>query len=192
MRVLGHTRAVNAVLPIARVAVSTEPDFAALYDETVHLTWRMLVRLGVAATDVEDAVQDVFVIAHRRLATLRPDIKTTTWVGGIAVRVAHDYRRRAQRKPVEALEPYAATLEDLRARPDDAAVRSQAADLVQRMLEQLEATQREVYVLAELERWSAAEIAAHTGAQLNTVYSRLRLARARMAELVLALQRGAP
>src|SRR3982750_1325568 len=99
---LGHTGGVDAVLPAEGFDTNAvTPDFAGLYEGTVDVAWRVLARLGVHSAELEDAVQDVFVIAHRRLATLRSDVKPATWVGGIALRVAHDYRRRTARKPVE-------------------------------------------------------------------------------------------
>jgi RNA polymerase sigma-70 factor (ECF subfamily) len=181
---------VDAVLTLRRAEAGAPAGFGALYDETMDTAWRVLSRLGVPHFELEDAVQDVFIIAHRRLGSLRPDVRPTTWVAGIAVRVAHDYRRRGIRKPSEPLEQHASTLEDVRARPDDAAARSQAADLLQQMLDRLDPPQREVFVLAELEQWSAPEIAAATGAPVNTVYSRLRLARAAINALAAQLEGG--
>lgn len=181
----------DAVLSYARVvAEAPPPDLGSLYDETVDVAWRMLSRLGVPKADLEDAVQDVFVIAQRRISTLRPDAKATTWVGGIAVRVAHDYRRHLMRHPVEPLEPHAPLLEDRRTRPDDAASRAQQAELFDQLLQKLDPAQRDVFVLSELEQWSGAEIAELVGVPQNTVYSRLRLARARINELVLELEGG--
>jgi RNA polymerase sigma-70 factor (ECF subfamily) len=182
---------VDVVLPFEPVvADAPRPDLASLYDETVDVAWRMLSRLGVPKPDLEDAVQDVFVIAQRRISTLRADAKATTWVGGIAVRVAHDYRRHGLRHPVDPLEPHAPLLEDRRARPDEAASRAQQAQLFEQLLQKLEPNQRDVFVLSELEQWSGAEIAELVGVPQNTVYSRLRLARARINELVLELEGG--
>jgi RNA polymerase sigma-70 factor (ECF subfamily) len=57
-------------------------------------------------------------------------------------------------------------------------------------LEELPAPQREVFVLAELELESAPDIASALGVPLNTVYSRLRLARARFEAWVQTRPRG--
>jgi RNA polymerase sigma-70 factor (ECF subfamily) len=178
--------AVNAVNP----AITPPLEFSSLYDDTVEVAWRVLARLGVYSGDLEDAVQDTFVIVHRRLAEFRWESKPSTWVTGIAVRVAHDYRRRRARKPTEPLEPHWVRLEDPHQRPDDAVSRNQAAEMLMRLLAQMETTQREVFVLVELEQQSAPDIAQIIGVPLNTVYSRLRLARAHLNQLVDALQRG--
>ena len=51
--------------------MSTEPepvpqaDFRAIYDEHFAFVWRSLRRLGIAAADISDAVQEVFLVVHR-------------------------------------------------------------------------------------------------------------------------------
>lgn len=169
----------HLLLPAPARAMPAEPlDFDALYDATADTAFRVLAAMGVREGELDDALQDVFVVAHRRLPEFRGESKPSTWVAGIAVRVAHDYRRRHTRKPTEPIEPHAGALEASTESPDAAAMRSQALRSVQAFLEQLAAPQREVFVLAELEQQSAPEIAASLGAPLNTIYSRLRLARA--------------
>jgi RNA polymerase sigma-70 factor (ECF subfamily) len=167
-------------------------DFATLYDDTVDVAWRVLARLGVRAADLEDAVQDVFVIAHRQLPTFRGEAQLSTWVTGISIRVAHDHRRRSARKPSESLEPHATSLVDGSRGPDEQVARSEAEDTLAHLLSALEARQREVFVLAELEQLTAPEIADLTQVPVNTVYSRLRLARAHFNQQVEELNRGRP
>lgn len=165
-------------------------DFPSLYDDTVGVAWRVLARLGVHGAELEDAVQDVFVLAHRRRSEFRGDSKPSTWVTGIAVRVAHDYRRRASRKPTEPLDPHAPRLEDPRPRPDEVVSRTQAAQVLPVLLARMDSAQREVFVLVELEQHSAPDIAELLGVPVNTVYSRLRLARAHFNELVQVFNGG--
>ena len=66
----------------------------------------------------------------------------------------------------------------------------QQIDLLDRVLEQLLDEQRVVFVMAEIEQFSVPEIATALGVKLNTVYSRLRLARAHF-ERALTRQRKA-
>lgn len=181
----------NLALAATARATSTEAiDFDALYDATADLAFRVLSAMGVREAELDDALQDVFVVAHRRLGEFRGESKHSTWVAGIAVRVAHDYRRRHRRKPTEPIEPLAASLQAPAEWPDASAMRSQALRSVQAFLEELAAPQREVFVLAELEQQSAPEIAATLGAPLNTIYSRLRLARAHFEAWVRETDRG--
>ena len=61
--------------------------------------------------------------------------------------------------------------------PQDELVRAEAMEILYRLLDQLPAERRSVFVMAELEEMSASEIAEAARLPLNTVYSRLRLAR---------------
>jgi len=73
-------------------------DLAGLYDAHARKVWRTLLRLGVPPSFVEDAVQDVFLAAQRRLAAFRGDSAPGTWLVGIAVRVAANARRLTARR----------------------------------------------------------------------------------------------
>jgi RNA polymerase sigma-70 factor (ECF subfamily) len=68
--------------------------------------------------------------------------------------------------------------------PHEQATKREAARFVDQFLQRLNQDQRDVFVLAELEQLSAPEIATVLGVNLNTVYSRLRLARGEFAKAV--------
>src|SRR5688572_24262740 len=67
----------------------------ALYEEHFQFVWRSLRRLGVREADVPDAVQDVFLVVHRKLPEFEGRSKVTTWLFGIALRVARDRQKLA-------------------------------------------------------------------------------------------------
>src|SRR5687767_127874 len=92
----GHSGDVTAAVSIP--AGDLRPDFDTLYDEQVDGVWRLLQRFGVPESGLEDAVQEVFIVAHRRLSDFRGDSTLKTWLGGICVRVAKDVRRTLARK----------------------------------------------------------------------------------------------
>lgn len=165
-------------------------DFEALYESTVDVAFRVLGNMGVRAAELDDALQDVYFVAHRRFASLRADVKPSSWVAGIAVKVAHDYRRRSTRKPSEPLEPHAERLETPDGAPDVSVMRAEALDAVRRFLTTLSPVLLEVFVLSEFEQHTAPEIAEALSVPLNTVYSRVRLARAHFATFVEDLNRG--
>ena len=165
-------------------------DFAAVYDANVDRVWRVISRLGVRANELEDAVQDTFTIAFRSSDEFRGASKVSTWLIGIAVRVAHDYRRRSARKPTEPLEVSITRMRDSRPGPHELLELTRAAELLPRLLDQLEPTQRDAFVLIDLEHHTAVEVAELTSVPVNTVYSRLRLARTRFNQLVEALNRS--
>ena len=150
-------------------------DFDTLYEEHFAFVWRAVRQLGVLPASLDDAVQDVFIVAHRRLADYEPRATLRSWLAGIAYRVASDYRRSARRKGggVE-LSP---ELPSSRPSPHDDAETSESMRLFFRALDALDARQREVFVLVEVEQFTAPEAAAALGIPVNTVYSRLRSAR---------------
>jgi RNA polymerase sigma-70 factor (ECF subfamily) len=154
-----------------------EPDVVQIYEQHFDFAWRSLRRLGVAPAALEDAAQDVFEVVHRRLADFEHRSAIKTWIFGIALRVAKVYRHKAarqrQRVPVED-----ALLVSTHGNPEQAKAHVQAAEQVQLVLDELDEDKRVVFILAELEQVPTAEIAAVLGIPTNTVYSRLRLARA--------------
>lgn len=151
------------------------PAFEEVYDEHFAFVWRSARRLGVSEAALDDAVQDVFVVVHRKLPDFEGRSTLRTWLFSITRRVARDFRRRAERKdrgkvPAEGL---VAAGDGPRAEAE----RNQAREVLQSILAELGEDKREVFVLAELEQMTAPEIAEATDSNVNTVYSRLRAAR---------------
>ena len=81
----------------------------AVYRENFSTVWRGLRRLGVPERSLEDAAQDVFLIVHRRANDFEGRSSVRTWIYGIAVRVAKDYRR-AEARHSQRVEQLAAHL----------------------------------------------------------------------------------
>jgi len=175
--------------PEARTRPPAELDFEAAYEAHFDFVWRSMSRLGVDPSAVEDAAQDVFVIAHRRLAEFEGRSSLKTWLFGIALRVAHDHRRAARRKRGQGFIPEAeadtASVADTAApSPLESAARAEAVLRLEAILGELDDEKRAVFILAELEQMSAPEIAEAVGANINTVYTRLRAARREFNEAV--------
>ncbi|HLT39453.1 MAG TPA: sigma-70 family RNA polymerase sigma factor [Enhygromyxa sp.] len=152
-------------------------EFAAAYRAHVDFVWRVLARRGVLDEQLEDATQEVFVIMHRRWGAWGSG-SPRAWLYGVARRVAatqHRARRRRHRKlaalPAPAEPPLA----------DEQLADRRRLDALARAIEQLDPERRDVLVLIEIEGLSAPEVAAALGCKLNTVYSRLRRARASIA-----------
>jgi RNA polymerase sigma-70 factor (ECF subfamily) len=167
--------------------------FRQLYDAHVRFVLRVLVRLGVPESDVADAVQDVFVVVHRRLPEFEGRAKPTTWLFEICLRVASDRRNLAHlRREVPSDDP---SLSDIEAPGDEMAAleRREARALLDRILNRMPEAQRIAFVLFELEQMTAEEIAELLDVPVGTVRSRLRLARVGFRQAVRRLQaRGAP
>jgi RNA polymerase sigma-70 factor, ECF subfamily len=166
------------------------PTFAEVYDECFDLAWRNLRRLGVPEAQVDDAVQEVFMIVHRRLPEFEGRASLRAWVCAIVTRVASDHRRTLRRKsPHVGASVDADTLPDEGAPdPHENAVREEGVRLLHALLDQLDDDKRAVFVLAELEQMTAPEIAESLAENVNTIYARLRAARAEFEQLVARAQ----
>jgi RNA polymerase sigma-70 factor (ECF subfamily) len=170
--------------------VSSVASFDTVYAQNVAFVWRVLRGMGVSDAIVEDAVQDVFVVVHRRLPEFDGRHAIRTWLFAIAYRVARDHVRRARR--VWTQDPLEHQLRDAAPTPDESAERTEALRVVSELLDQLDDEKRAVLVLAEIEGMTAQEIADATGAGLNTVYTRLRRARLALNKMLAARQKRTP
>src|SRR5262249_5447895 len=101
---LGHsTDAVlaRALPPLAAdtedLDVTDEQRLTAMFNDHFDFIWRSLRRLGVPPASVDDAAQEVFVVASRRMASIERG-KERAFLFGTAVRVASDARRSAGRR----------------------------------------------------------------------------------------------
>lgn len=149
-------------------------DWSSVYEAHFDAVWRTLRRWGVAESAVDDAAQEVFLIAFQRLATFEGRSTLKTWLLGIALHVS----RRFRASRISSVEELPEALADLgQAGPQEEAARAEAVRTLYRILDQLEPDKREVFVMAELEQMTVPEIAEATEVTLNTVYSRLRAAR---------------
>jgi len=157
----------------------SEAEFRALYDAHVNFVWRCLARFGVREADLMDVTQKVFVTAFVKLPTFEGRSALTSWLFGICQRVASDYRRSAAVRrevvtDVVELDRRANGGEELEQQREA----RRRAKLAESIVDKLPETQREVFVLFEIEELSGEEIAALLHISVGTVRSRLRLSRA--------------
>ena len=151
--------------------------------------WRVLAHLGVAPADQEDALQEVFVVVHRRLADYREQDKIRAWLYAIAARVARDFRRRVRRRREQLSDAPPERVSDA-SQVSDAANR-QALVFAERLLDSLPDKQRAVFMLYEIEQMPMTEVALAVACPLPTAYARLRKARERvLAQVARAQLRG--
>jgi RNA polymerase sigma-70 factor (ECF subfamily) len=170
----------NALNSPLRVEVPAEPaTFQQVYDTHVDYVWRTVCRLGIRGAAVQDVTQEVFLVVHRKLAEFEGRASVKTWLFRIARRVVRDHRRTIQRKDghTDGAADVDEVPADVESGPDVSAAKAEAVRLLYRILDSLDEDKREVFVLAELEQWPAPQIAQALEINVNTVYSRLRLAR---------------
>jgi RNA polymerase sigma-70 factor (ECF subfamily) len=172
---LGETTARRPSAAAEAQAAHATAAFDAVYEECLDFVWRTLKSLGLREPALEDAIQDVFLVVHRRLGDFEARSTVRTWIYGIAVRVARDHRRRERRKgglEVLDFEPV-----DRAPGPHEHAAKSEALHELATVLEALDEGKREVFVLSDVQELTAPEIAEALGINLNTAYSRIRAAR---------------
>jgi RNA polymerase sigma-70 factor (ECF subfamily) len=187
----GHTEGMRAdsAWPVPAAGSAELPralTLAEVYEAHFDFVWRSARRLGIPSLHLDDVVQEVFLVVHRRLAEFEGRSSLKTWLFGITRRVVRDHRRSARRKPAEplgAIEPA-----DLGPSADARMTKDEEARVLHAMLDELDEEKREVFVLAELEQMSGPEIADALDVNLNTVYARLRAARAAFESAVLRHQ----
>ena len=161
-------------------------DVRTIFEKHGQFVWLCLQRHGVRPADLDDVAQDVFLIVHRRLHTLTPKTRVTTWLFGICTRVAANYRRL--RRWSREL-PSGGGIED---RPstlmlaDETLIRKQQHELAEQALDKLDVVKRAAFVMFELEGMSCAEIADTMGLPVGTVYSRLHAARRQLEKRLTA------
>lgn len=135
--------------------------------------WRFLRRLGFDEHLVDDAAQDLFLVALRRLGDVTPG-RERAFLFGAAVRIASKLKRKHAREvPTEsfAREP------DTGGHLDDRLDEERARELAYRLLSELHEDLRTVFVLYEFEELTLQEISTILEVPMGTVASRLRRAR---------------
>jgi len=170
-------------IPITRV-----PSFAEIYRTYFTFVWSSSRRLGVNESEIDDVVQEIFITINGRLSTLEQPDSLRSWIYSIVRRTVSSYHRakRAKNASTATLSAEPEMHYSQTPSPQQLAEHSDQVKLLWTLLENIDATKREVFVLAELDEMTVPEIASALEVPLNTVYSRLRAAR---LELEAALQR---
>ncbi|MGC4068472.1 MAG: sigma-70 family RNA polymerase sigma factor [Polyangiaceae bacterium] len=155
------------------------PDFREVYRNYVGFIWACTRRMGVSEDEIDDVVQEVFIVINAKLETLEQPESLRSWIYGIIRRTVSTYRRarRAKAASAEALISESEMQYPQPPSPQELAEQSDQVKLLWQLLVKLDAPKREVFVLAELDEMTVPGIAAAIEVPVNTVYSRLRTAR---------------
>jgi RNA polymerase sigma-70 factor, ECF subfamily len=168
---------------------SDDATFRTLYRSHAAFVWRNLSRLGVPTADLEDKTQEVFVIAYRRRDSFEDrGHGARAWLFQISVRVASEARRHRRRHP-EDPESDPSLLAFCTHQREER--RIEARDALAKVLGRLDEKKRALLMLYEVEHRTANEIAELLEIPANTVYSRLRAARAAVEEVIAEMGRAA-
>jgi RNA polymerase sigma-70 factor, ECF subfamily len=149
---------------------------ADVYRQHADFVWRIVRRMGVADAAVEDVMHDVFLVVQRRLPEYDGRASMTTWLYHIARGVVANHRRSRSRE-ARRLELVEQAPGRRPTDPEGLTARREAADLVRAFLAELDEDKRRVFEMADIEGMPIPEVARICKINLNTAYSRLRLAR---------------
>ncbi len=159
----------------AATTAAEKARLAAMVAEHFELIWRTLARIRVPSADLADCVQQVFVVASRRLSAIAIGSERSFLIG-TAIRVARDARRTLGRRR-EVPEDEAVETLSLDPQPDELTDQKRLRALLDEVLAAMPEELREVFVLFELEEMTTPEIATLLEIPTGTAASRLRRAR---------------
>jgi RNA polymerase sigma-70 factor, ECF subfamily len=145
--------------------------------------WRALRRLGISAGEADDAAQQVFLTASRKLDAILPGSERP-FLFQTALRVAADHRRARNRRREADAEDDGTELADPRPGTDELLELKRAREELDSILDAMPIELRAVFVLFELEQTTMSDIAELLGVPAGTVASRLRRARESFYESV--------
>jgi RNA polymerase sigma-70 factor (ECF subfamily) len=151
-------------------------------DENFAFVWRNLRRLGIHTADIDDAVQQVFIVAERRRQDIQPG-KERAFLFGVALKLAQTKKRSAARSREDASDGVEEAF-DTRASPEEMLDQLRARALLERILLALQLEVRAVFVLCEFEEHTVQEAAKLLEIPAGTAASRLARARRQFASAV--------
>jgi RNA polymerase sigma factor (sigma-70 family) len=168
-------------MSVAATAYDRSPlpaGFGDLYARHYDLVWRCALRLGASPADVEDIVQETFLVALRRYDQTefsQGGARPSNWLFAILRNVLRNHARGDRRRRA-FLAAFAETR--IQRQPPESGVQAALGlRLLDDFLHELEPDRRAVFVLAEFEGLRGPEIARVLELNANTVRSRLRAAR---------------
>ena len=172
--------------PDPNVSAQELPSFDAVYQQYFAFVWSSALRLGASTAALDDVVQEIFVVIHQKLNTLREPSSLRSWIYGIVRRTVSDQRRlqETRTRAAGALAVHVELEQGTPRTPLDLKMRSDQVKLLFSVLEEMPWPKREVFMLAELEEWTVPEIAEALDMPINTAYSRLRAARIAFEEIL--------
>jgi RNA polymerase sigma-70 factor, ECF subfamily len=179
---------------VARARQGDPAAFGALVDRHRSAVYRAALAALGSHAEAEDAAQEAFLLAYRRLTGFRGDASFKTWLLTIAWHQAINRRRSMTRLLRQIVQPardedQESTLEQLPARetsPEDAAARGQLHRAIRAAIRSLTPKLRDALLLAQSGDYSYAEIGAMLDVPVGTIKWRVsearKLVKARLQE----------
>lgn len=153
---------------------TTDTVFRELFEAQSAYVYGSLRRLGVRGRDLEDLTQEVFLSVYQRLDVYDRSRPIRPWLFAFVYRVVCGHRRQLVRHRADLLDEEPLSCAE---NPEEEIARAEATRRLSDALENLSPELRAVFVMHELDEFTGPEIAEVIEVPLNTVYSRIRLAR---------------
>ena len=170
---------------IARCVLGEDQAWRDLHRNYYPLASRFLRRMGISASEVDDACQEVFVQIFRYLARFEQRANFRTWLYKLCLSQANRVRRRGRvSQALGWLLGRDSSNRGAAVEPEWSA--SMTAQRVKQALDQMKPTHKEVFVLFELEGLEGEEIARILRCPHATVRRRLHYARQEFETLLRA------
>jgi RNA polymerase sigma-70 factor, ECF subfamily len=157
--------------------------FRAMFEEHFDRVCVALRRFCVPTREIEDAAQQVFVVAWNKLANIQPGHERAFLLGTAWNVASHSKRTELRRREVWDEDERTSNIVDPRSRTDELVEEKQTRALLDTVLSAMPEDLRVVLVLHELEELSRDEIALALGWRPGTVASRLDRARTEFSRL---------
>lgn len=178
-----HQPSVDLIPRCQRGERSAQSEFYQVYRQDVL---RTLNKVLGPDSEIEDALQDVFIEVFRSIKGFHGKSKVTTWLYRVTVNIALQRIRKRKRRP----EGYSVTKEDLpdHETPARSLERKDTSRQVYSILDGIAPKKRIVFILSEIMGMSASEIGKIVNANILTVRTRLHYARKEFYKEALALK----
>ena len=150
-------------------------EFQSVFDTEFSYVCRVLRRLGVLTPDLEDVAQEVFVSVHGKFASYDRSLPIKPWLFAFAYRAAANYQRLARHRREVSEEALGDSVAP--GTPEQDLLDRQRQGRVLEALQGVPLERRGVLVMHDIDGIAAPEIASALSIPVNTVYSRVRVAR---------------
>ena len=167
---------------VARAQAGDRRAFAALVRRHEAMVYRVCSRVLGNREDAEDAAQEAFLRAYRKLGTFRGESAFATWLLRLAVNVSLNERARRRRRPWSRarVDPVGG----IATGPEAEVLHAEAAAQLHRALQALRPDHRAAVILRDLEGLTYGEVAAALGVPEGTAKGWAHRGRKRLKELL--------
>jgi len=181
---VGYLRLVRSGVP----APSQDSDCLEVFDQELDYLFVLLQKFGARPAEIEDLLQDIFVILRRHWPKLDTSRPLRPWLFGVALRVVRAHRRRAAREVLRDT----VEVEETATSPEVGFEEQESLALLRAALEQVPPARRTVIVMHELDGIEIVEIARRLDMSRIGVYTRLYKGRRELASALRRMERVRP